>query len=91
VQPNRPLKPSERVLAGFAAALLCGACTDRLAIDLGQLGLGGGLQDGASAIGLIAFVVALPYALRRTLETVHFVAVLLALTVIVFFADALFG
>ena len=91
MQRNRPLTRSERVLAGFSAALLCGACCDRLAIDLSRLGLGGGLQDGASAIGLIAFVVALPYGLARTLETVHFAAVLLALTAIVFFADALFG
>ena len=91
MQRNRPLKPSERMLGGFAAALLCGACADRLAIDLGRLGLGGGLQDGASAIGLIAFIVALPYGIGRTLETVHFAAALLALTFVVFVADALFG
>jgi hypothetical protein len=79
------------VLGGFAAALLCGACCDRLAIDLWRLGLGGGLKDAASRIGLIAFVVALPYGIGRTLETVHFAAVLLALTALVFVADALFG
>jgi hypothetical protein len=85
------LKPVERLVAGLGAALLCGACADRLAIDLGRLGLGGGLQDGASAIGLIALLVAIPYGLARTLETVHFAAVLLALTFVVFVADALFG
>lgn len=91
MERNRALKPSERAVAGIAVALLCGACTDRLAIDLARLGLGDGLRVGASAIALIAFLVALPYGLSKTLETVHFAAVLLALTLVVFVLDALFG
>jgi len=91
MERNRPLKSSERLIVGVAAAVLCGACVDRLAIDLGRLGLGDGLQVGASAIGLIALLVALPYGLSKTLETVHFVAALLAVTLIVFVSDAVFG
>lgn len=91
MQRNRPLKRHERILGGIAVALLCGACSDRLAIDLGRLGLGGGLRSAASVIGLIALVVALPYGLARTLETVHFAAVLLAITMLVFVTDALVG
>jgi hypothetical protein len=91
VQRNRPLTQPERVVVGIAAAILCGACTDRLAIDLGRLGLGDGLQVGASAIALIAFLVALPYGLSKTLETVHFAAALLAVTFAVFVLDALFS
>ena len=91
MERNRPLRPSERLLIGAAAALLCGACTARLATDLGRLGLGEGLRVGASAIGAIAALVALPYALTRTLETVHFVAALLAVTFVVFVLDGVFG
>jgi hypothetical protein len=91
MQRNRSLKPSERIIVGFTAAVLCGACTDRLAIDLGRLGLGDGLQVGASAIGLVALLVALPYGLSKPLETVHFAAALLAVTLVVFVLDALFG
>ena len=91
MQRNRPLSQSERLVIGLAAAVLCGACTDRLAIDLGRLGLGDGLQVGASAIALIAFLVALPYGLSKTLETVHFAAALLAVTLLVFVLDAILG
>ena len=91
MQRNRPLKRHEQILGGIAAALLCGACADRLAIDLGRLGLGGGLRDSASAISVIALVVALPYGIAQTLATVHFAAVLLAITMLVFVTDALVG
>lgn len=91
VQRNRPLKRHERILGGVAAAVLCGACADRLAIDLARLGLGSGLRDTASLVGLVALVVALPYALSQTLATVHFAAALLVVTMFVFAADAVLG
>lgn len=91
MQRNRPLTGSERAIIGITAAILIGACTDRIAIDLAGLGVSDGLRVGASAIGLIAALVALPYSLTKTLETVHFAAALLALTFLLLIVDAVFG